>query len=76
MSPLERRDTNRRETIGTKKDLRDRVIINVGGKLFEPYISTLIQSLISKVTKKRLGFNLKIFVFTLLKTVHCRAERN
>lgn len=41
MSPLERRDTNRRETIGTKKDLRDRVIINVGGKLFEPYISTL-----------------------------------
>lgn len=41
MSPLERRDTNRRETFGTKKDLRDRVIINVGGKLFEPYISTL-----------------------------------
>ena len=34
------------------------------------------QSLISKVTKKRVGFNLKIFVFALLKTVHCRAERN
>ena len=30
----------------------------------------------SKVTKKRVGFNLKIFVFALLKTVHCRAERN
>ena len=34
------------------------------------------QSLISKVTKNRVGFNLKIFVFALLKTVHCRAERN
>ena len=34
------------------------------------------QSLISKVTKKMVGFNLKIFVFPLLKTVHCRAERN
>ena len=34
------------------------------------------QSLISKVTKKRVGFNLKIFVFALLKTVHCRTERN
>ena len=34
------------------------------------------QSLIAKVTKKRVGFNLKIFVFALLKTVHCRAERN
>ena len=34
------------------------------------------QSLISKVTKKRVGFKLKIFVFALLKTVHCRAERN
>ena len=34
------------------------------------------QSLISKVTKERVGFNLKIFVFALLKTVHCRAERN
>ena len=36
------------------------------------------QSLISKVTKKRVGFNLKIFVFALLKTVHCRIqpERN
>ena len=34
------------------------------------------QSLISKVTKKRFGFNLKIFVFALLKTVPCRAERN
>ena len=34
------------------------------------------QSLILKVTKKRVGFNLKIFVFALLKTVHCRAERN
>ena len=33
------------------------------------------QSLISKVTTKRVGFNLKIFVFALLKTVHCRAER-
>ena len=27
------------------------------------------QSLISKVTKKRVGFNLKIIVFALLKTV-------
>ena len=26
------------------------------------------QSLISKVTKKRVGFNLKIYVFALLKT--------
>ena len=34
------------------------------------------QILISKVTKKRVGFNLKIFVFALPKTVHCRAERN
>ena len=34
------------------------------------------QSLISKVTKKRVGFNLKIFMFALLKTVHNRAERN
>ena len=34
------------------------------------------QSLISKVTKKRVGFNLKIFVFALLKTVQNRAERN
>ena len=34
------------------------------------------QSLISKVTKKRLGFNLKIFVFALLKTVQNRPERN
>ena len=34
------------------------------------------QSLISKVTKKRVGFNLKIFVFALLKTVYCRAVRN
>ena len=34
------------------------------------------QSLISKVTKKRLGFNLNIFVFALLKTVQNRAERN
>ena len=34
------------------------------------------QSLISKVTKKRFGFNMKIFVFALLKTVQNRAERN
>ena len=40
------------------------------------WFSKAIQSLISKVTKKRVGFNLKIFVFALLKTVHCRAERN
>ena len=39
-------------------------------------LSKPTQSLISKVTKKRVGFNLKIFVFALLKTVHCRAERN
>ena len=43
-----------------------------GSSLFFPRI----QSLISKVTKKTVGFNLKIFVFALLKTVHCRAERN
>lgn len=41
MSPVDRRDTHRRETFGAKKDIRDRVIINVGGKRFEPYISTL-----------------------------------
>ena len=40
------------------------------------WVSTPNQSLISKVTKKRLGFNLKIFVFALLKTVQNRAERN
>ena len=34
------------------------------------------QSLISKVTKKRVGINLKIFVFALLKTVQNQAERN
>ena len=34
------------------------------------------QSLISKVTKKRVGFNLNIFVFALLKPVQNRAERN
>ena len=34
------------------------------------------QSLIEKVTKKRVGFNLKIFVFSLLKTAQNRAERN
>ena len=34
------------------------------------------QSLTEKVTKKRVGFNLKIFVFALLKTVQNRAERN
>ena len=34
------------------------------------------QSLISKVTKKRVGFNLKICVFALLKTVQNRHERN
>ena len=40
------------------------------------WVSKPNQSLISKVTKKRVGFNLKMFVFALLKTVHCRAERN
>ena len=34
------------------------------------------QCLISKVTKKRVVFNLKIFVFPLLKTVQNSAERN
>ena len=34
------------------------------------------QSLIEKVTKKRVGFKLKIFVFALLKTVKKKAERN
>ena len=34
------------------------------------------ESLISKVTKKRVGFNLKICVFALLKTVQNRHERN
>ena len=34
------------------------------------------QSLTEKVTKKRVGLNLKIFVFALLKTVQNRAERN
>ena len=34
------------------------------------------QSLISKVTKKRVGFNMKIFVFALLKPVQNRAEPN
>ena len=34
------------------------------------------QSLISKVTKKRYGFDLKMFVFALLKTVQNRAKRN
>ena len=32
--------------------------------------------LISKVTKKRVGLNMKIFVFALYKTVSNRAERN
>ena len=32
--------------------------------------------MISKVSNKRVGFNLKIFVFALLKTVQNRAERN
>lgn len=44
MSPLERRDTMRMESLsGTRpmKELRDRVVLNVGGKVFEPYISTL-----------------------------------
>ena len=41
-----------------------------------PWFSKPNQSLISKVTKKRVGFNLKIFVFALLKTVQNRAERN
>ena len=40
------------------------------------WLSKPNQSLISKVTKKRVGFNLKIFVFALLKTVQNRAERN
>ena len=40
------------------------------------WVSTPNQSLISKVTKKRVGSNLKIFVFALLKTVQNRAERN
>ena len=34
------------------------------------------QSLIEKVTKKRVGFKLKLFVFALLKTVKKKAERN
>ena len=34
------------------------------------------QSLISKVTKKKVVFNMKIFVFALLKPVQNRAERN
>ena len=34
------------------------------------------QSLISKVTKKRVGFKLKMFVFALLKIVQNRAKRN
>ena len=34
------------------------------------------QSLTEKVTKKRVGFNLKILVFELLKTVQNRAEGN
>ena len=34
------------------------------------------RSLIEKVTKKRVGFNLKTFVFALLKTVQNRAKRN
>ena len=34
------------------------------------------QSLISKGTKKTVGFNMKIFVFALLKTVQNQAERN
>lgn len=41
MSPLERRDTSKLEALASKKDMRDRVVLNVGGKLFEPYISTL-----------------------------------
>ena len=35
-----------------------------------------IRSLTPFTMKKRVGFNLKIFVFALMKTVHCRAERN
>lgn len=38
MSLTERRET-RKDTM--KRELRDRVIINVGGKKFEPYVSTL-----------------------------------
>jgi len=41
MSPLERRDTSKLDALASKKDMRDRVVLNVGGKLFEPYISTL-----------------------------------
>lgn len=45
MSPLERRDTARLESLSgppkPMKELRDRVVLNVGGKVFEPYISTL-----------------------------------
>ena len=40
------------------------------------WLSKPNQRLISKVTKKRFGFNMKIFVFALLKTVQNRAERN
>ena len=41
MSPLERRDTSKLDALASKKDMGDRVVLNVGGKLFEPYISTL-----------------------------------
>ncbi|RMX58360.1 hypothetical protein pdam_00012525 [Pocillopora damicornis] len=44
MTPSERRDTMRLESLGGAKpikELRDRVVLNVGGKVFEPYISTL-----------------------------------
>ena len=34
------------------------------------------QSLIPKVTKKRVGFNMKMFVFALLNPVQNRAQRN
>ena len=43
---------------------------------FSTWFSKPNKSLISKETKKRVGFNLKIFVFPLLKTVQNRAERN
>lgn len=41
MSPVDRRDTHHSEAIGGKKEKPDRVIINVGGIRFEPYLSTL-----------------------------------
>ena len=42
MPSLESSEANRRETMAPVKNLRDRVVINVGGKKFEPYVSTLM----------------------------------